>query len=237
MSNSTKKKGAPFKVLWERALLRYSGAPLPARAVASLYATYASADGSDIRPGRDILVEVVEGLSLSVLKKWTKYLAEAGWLTPTGGGYGDVAKTYRLSLPEGFDLAAEEARERNIRQANRDRKRAGVKVETEEPGGPASTPEVVEPAGPIREPAGPVLNTCGSDPVNLPVRDRTPTNASTNTPTNSTTNTEAALTGRTRVDDVWAQVEAEAYERNHYEVLSTRHLLERIELRAPVGAL
>ncbi|MFJ9348966.1 hypothetical protein [Streptomyces sp. NPDC101237] len=55
--------------------------------------------------------------------------------------------------------------------------------------------------------------------------------------TNTTTNTEAALTGRSNVDDVWAQVEAEHYEQEHYEELSTRHLLERVELGAPVGAL
>lgn len=143
----TDKKQVPFKVEWEQAFYRYSDAPSGVKAVAAIYLTYASADGRDIRPGRDALVEIVPGLTLSTLKRHTKWLIDNGWFTQVRGGTGVSAQEFRLSIPVGFDLSAEKAREASIRRERRERRLGAAPVEpvelvdvTPEKGGPVVNP-------------------------------------------------------------------------------------------------
>ncbi|MFJ9348967.1 hypothetical protein [Streptomyces sp. NPDC101237] len=51
MNNGTKKKGAPFKVQWERHVLRVAKLKNPTHALVGMaYIGYANPDGSNPRP-------------------------------------------------------------------------------------------------------------------------------------------------------------------------------------------
>jgi hypothetical protein len=76
-----------------------------ARLVGYALATFASADGRDVRPGTSRLV-VAANLSRSSVLLGLKHLRESGWIEevpPTPGGPARKAKEYRLTLPPDVD--------------------------------------------------------------------------------------------------------------------------------------
>ncbi|CAL9382239.1 helix-turn-helix domain-containing protein [Streptomyces sp. enrichment culture] len=194
MNNGTKKKGAPFKVQWERHVLRVAKLKNPTHALVGMaYIGYANPDGSNLRPPAMKRIAADLGLSERTVERAFEGLEAAGLIVRLSRGIPSKASHWRFVIP------------------------------AEDPTTLTETPDSGDRKN--RQP-------CQEDPTAV-----TAYQDKYQHTTNTTTNTEAALTGRINVDDVWAQVEAEHYEREHYEELSTRHLLERFELGAPVGAL
>jgi DNA-binding transcriptional MocR family regulator len=209
MNNDKKKKGAPFKVQWERHVLRVAKLKNPTHALVGMaYIGYANPDGSNPRPPAMKRIAADLGLSERTVERAFEGLEAAGLIVRLTRGIPGKASHWRFVIPEEDPTAVT-----GVVEAEKQ----------EDPTAPTETPDSGD--GKTRQP-------CQEDPTAV-----TAYQDKYQHTTNTTTNTGAALTGRANVDDVWAQIEAEYYEREHYEELSTRHLLERFELGAPVGAL
>ncbi|MDQ1044313.1 helix-turn-helix domain-containing protein [Streptomyces sp. V4I2] len=210
MSDGAKKKGAPYKVQYERHILRVAKLKNPTHALVALaFIGYANPDGTNQRPPSMETIAGDLGLSVRTVQRACEALEEAGLFERLSRGTPGKSSHWRFVVP------------------SEDRTAVSGVVEVEEQ--KDRTPLTGTPDS-LDENTG---QPCQEDRTALSAYQDKDQHT-----TNTTTNTEAApFRGRARVDDVWAQVEAEAYERNHYEELSTRHLLERFELGAPVGAL
>ncbi|MEV6304991.1 helix-turn-helix domain-containing protein [Actinoplanes sp. NPDC051861] len=96
------KRPAPFKVQWERALMRRSKLPLPGIAVLAALASYANADGGSIHPSQARLADDL-GVTVRTVGKWVRKGLETGWILEIrrGIGYGDVSmpSVYSLTIP------------------------------------------------------------------------------------------------------------------------------------------
>jgi hypothetical protein len=96
--------GEPVKAArrfdWERAL-RESSLNATAKHLGHLVATYASADGRDVRPGLERL-SVESSRSMSVTKRAMRTLREEGWLyrTRQGNSRSGMADEYVLTVPD-----------------------------------------------------------------------------------------------------------------------------------------
>jgi DNA-binding IscR family transcriptional regulator len=210
MSDGAKKKGAPFKVKWERHILRVAKLKNTTHALVGLaYIGYANPDGTNRRPPAMKTIAEDLGLSERTVERAFEALESAGLIERLTRGVPGRASHWRFVIPAEDPTAV-----------------TGVpEVEGQEQEDPTALTETPDSGDEkTRQP-------CQEDPTPVTAyQDRYQHT------TNTTTNTGAALTGRTKADDVWAMVEAEHYEREHYEELSVRHLLERLELGAPVGA-
>jgi hypothetical protein len=98
--STDKKEPAPYKVQWEKSLLRESKLALPAIAVLMAYASYGSKHGTSIRPKQETVAEDL-GTSSRTVRKWLDLARDSGWIVRTheSTGKGDVDH-YRLSIPE-----------------------------------------------------------------------------------------------------------------------------------------
>ncbi|MGE6955099.1 helix-turn-helix domain-containing protein [Staphylococcus capitis] len=97
------KRPVPFKVQWERALMRRSKLPLPCIAVLAALATYANADGGSIHPSQARLADDL-GVGVRTVGRWIREGLKTGWLVETrrGIGYGEISRpsVYILKIPE-----------------------------------------------------------------------------------------------------------------------------------------
>lgn len=97
------KRPAPFKVLWERALMRRSKLPLPCIAVLAALASYANADGGSIHPSQARLADDL-GVTVRTVGKWIRHGLDTGWIAETrrGFGYGEISRPslYLLKIPD-----------------------------------------------------------------------------------------------------------------------------------------
>lgn len=94
------KKAAPYKVEWERALFRRSKLkPTSVLAVLATYATYASPDGTNIRP---TVATIAKGLGISeeTVRKAVRIGLRTGWLIRVSEGANGRAPVYRLNIPD-----------------------------------------------------------------------------------------------------------------------------------------
>ena len=109
------RRQAPYKVEWERALLRDGCLPLPAIAVGMAMASYANPDGTRSRVGQARLARDL-GTSDRTVRKWQKVLASAGWLKlrePEESGH-------HFLIPDRSERSGDESGEgRNVRADDR----------------------------------------------------------------------------------------------------------------------
>jgi len=100
------KRPAPFKVQWERALMRRSKLPLPCIAVLAALASYANADGGSIHPSQARLADDL-GLTVRTVGRWIRFGLETGWILETrrGIGYGEISRPsmYILKIPDAIE--------------------------------------------------------------------------------------------------------------------------------------
>jgi DNA-binding transcriptional ArsR family regulator len=71
--------------------------------VALTMATYANADGTNIRPGEPGLATAT-GMGRSTVRRHLAVLVEIGLISCTRRGGGGAAAHYRLTAPEGYEL-------------------------------------------------------------------------------------------------------------------------------------
>lgn len=95
-------KPAPHKVLWEKAVLRGSGLPLPAIGVVMALASYGDADGSNVRPTQERLADDL-GCNVRTVRKWLDVAEGAGWIEKTREGRSGLASLYLLKIPSRND--------------------------------------------------------------------------------------------------------------------------------------
>jgi hypothetical protein len=218
---------APFKVQWEKALLRdQAGLRLPAIAVAMAAASYASPDGSNVKPKQETLAEGL-GVDRDTVGKWVRVIERAGWLvcTKRGSKYGGSSE-YRLSIPSVPAIARTDS--------SSDQLSVPAVARTDSESTPAiARTEVTS----TRAIAGVSTSDRSSQhvrsEVSVPANART-TNTSTNTGTNTPTNTGDV--------DPWAEAEATADEHQvstgfcdgdedeHHEDSRSAVLVGRLEL-------
>ncbi|SCF45001.1 helix-turn-helix domain-containing protein [Micromonospora mirobrigensis] len=91
-------KPAPHKVVWEKAVLRGSGLPLPAIGVVMALASYGDADGSNVRPTQERLADDL-GCNVRTVRKWLDLAEESGWIKKTREGRSGLASLYLLTIP------------------------------------------------------------------------------------------------------------------------------------------
>ncbi|MEU1318488.1 helix-turn-helix domain-containing protein [Streptomyces tibetensis] len=203
------KKGAPYKVQYERHVLRVAKLKNSTHALVALaFIGYANPDGTNRRPPSMETISGDLGLSVRTVQRACEALEEAGLFERLSRGTPGKSSHWRFVVP------------------SEDRPAVSGVVEVE---GQEDQTSLTRTPDSTDERTG---QLCRGDRTALTAYQDKDQHT-----TNTGTNTEAALTGRAKVDDVWAQVEAEQYERQHYEELSTRHLLERFDIGAPVGAL
>jgi hypothetical protein len=96
------KRPAPFKVQWERALMRRSKLPLPCIAVLAALASYANADGGSIHPSQARLADDL-GVTVRTIGRWISEGLKTGWIREIrrGIGYGEISRPsiYGLTIP------------------------------------------------------------------------------------------------------------------------------------------
>jgi hypothetical protein len=91
--------GPPYKVLWERALLRESKIELQAIAVGMAIASYGDGDGTKCRPSQAKLGKDL-GVSERTIRKWVGRLETSEWVAVDLGRNGR-ASVYTLLVPTG----------------------------------------------------------------------------------------------------------------------------------------
>jgi hypothetical protein len=188
------KKGAPYKVQYERHILRVAKLKNPTHSLVALaFIGYANPDGTNRRPQSMETISGYLGLSVRTVQRACEALEEAGLFERLSRGTPGKSSHWRFVVPS-----------------------------------EDQTPLTGTPDRPDEKTG----QLCQGDRTTVSAYQDKEQHT-----TNTATNTEAALTGRAKVGDVWAQVEAEHYERQRYEELSTRRLLERIEIGAPLSAL
>jgi DNA-binding transcriptional ArsR family regulator len=118
--SGVKKQSAPFKVQWEKSLLRRSKLHLSALGVGVLLASYGNEDGTSIHPSQETLAEDL-GVSARTVGKWLGALKDSGWIIEEFRGIPGAASRYRLAVPESVDLS-EDRRVRSGVSRKQDRK-------------------------------------------------------------------------------------------------------------------
>ncbi len=104
------KRPAPFKVQWERALMRRSKLSLPCIAVLAALASYANADGGSIHPSQARLADDL-GVTVRTIGRWIREGLETGWIREIrrGIGYGEISRpsVYVLTIPDTIEQSHE----------------------------------------------------------------------------------------------------------------------------------
>lgn len=98
----TDARPVPFKVEWERALMRQSKLPLPCIAVLATMATYANADGGSIHPSQARLAGDL-GVATRTVRGWIQRGVATGWIVEDqrGIGFHGISRpsVYSLTIP------------------------------------------------------------------------------------------------------------------------------------------
>ncbi|WP_158897278.1 helix-turn-helix domain-containing protein [Streptomyces hygroscopicus] len=110
MNNGTKKKGAPFKVQWERHVLRVAKLKNPTHALVGMaYIGYANPDGSNPRPPAMKRIAADLGLSERTVERAFEGLEAAGLIVRLTRGIPGKASHWRFVIPTGDATALTEA--------------------------------------------------------------------------------------------------------------------------------
>ncbi|MET7312624.1 helix-turn-helix domain-containing protein [Streptomyces sp. NPDC005571] len=211
MSDGTEKKGAPYKVQYERHILRVAKLRNPTHALVALaFIGYANPDGTNRRPPSMETIASDLGLSVRTVQRACEALEEAGLFERLSRGTPGKSSHWRFVVP------------------SEDRTAVSGVVEVEEQ--EDRTPPTGTPDNPDEKTGQPRQE------------DRTAVSAyqDKDQHTSNTVTKAAPSGGRTEPDDVWSVATEDLAEKTateFYEELSARHLLERFDLRAPVGAL
>lgn len=101
-SGTADRTDPPLVYKWQRAVRRAPRPELPptAKLVAYALSTYASASGSEIHPGKDLVIAT--GLGYSTVRRQLELLRDRGWVVRTWRGVPNTAKPadeYQLTFP------------------------------------------------------------------------------------------------------------------------------------------